>query len=1223
MSLLTTSLQQLLHEWLPTRRWFPGHASETFELFEVGGFALEDPQGIVDLQVLMLQVKFADRQATLFVPLTIRESKLPDLESWFVGKVQHEGAGQGQTDAFVYDGTADPVFVTQWLELARAQVAGALLSAGSSADVQLHSLPDLVQVRPLLGEQSNTSVVVTGAWTPLMVKFFRVIGPGENLDRKLTSGLEGAGAEYVPATHAWFQCSWMEDTSSGGEAPVRGDVCVVREFLAETQEAYEMASRLAASGADFTEHAQAIGEVTGRMHRDLRRVYGSSTPTESARIAFMSALTDRLRAQWEQVVARVEGAEASAADSADPAAALDRIIDEAAAMDEMPTLQLIHGDFHLGQLLFEGAGNWFILDFEGEPLREHSDRGQQDIPARDVAGMLRSFDYASWAGGQRRAEFSAAAQRAFLGGYNSTAPVPLKDDPLLTALLADKALYEVRYELRNRPEFVPIPAEALRILLGGPDAAAAAAAEVATPEVAVQDGDSTDMQRHDESSPDATTLGLVAAGRYHQPHAVLGAHLIDENTVQIRTLKRFADRVDVVTERAEYPMHHEVDGIWVASIPAESPGRIPDYRIGVTYPDSEPYLIDDPYRFLPTLGELDLHLIAEGRHEELWKVLGAHTKHYSSKLGDVAGTAFAVWAPNAQAVRVNGDFNSWDGTGAAMRSLGSSGIWEIFIPGVEAGALYKYEVLGKDGVWRDKADPVARFAQVPPENASIVVESHYQFGDQEWMARRAASQPHADPISIYEVHLGSWRPGLGYRELAEQLVEYVTWQGFTHVEFMPVAEHPFGGSWGYQVTGYYAPTSRFGHPDDFRYLVDTLHQAGIGVIVDWVPAHFPKDEWALARFDGEPLYEHADPALGEHPDWGTLIFDFGRNEVRNFLVANALYWFEEFHVDGLRVDAVASMLYLDYSREDGQWRPNRYGGRENLEAIAFLQETNATAYKRYPGIMMIAEESTSFPGVTKPTSEGGLGFGFKWNMGWMNDSLQYMEEDPVNRKWHHDKITFSMVYAYSENYILPISHDEVVHGKGSLLRKMPGDRWQQLANVRAYLAFQWAHPGKQLLFMGTEFAQEGEWSQEHGLEWWMSEQPAHRGVMLLVKALNELYRSTPALHELDTEPRGFAWIKAHDGDANVLAFSRTDGAGRPVVFVVNFAGGPHEDYRIGVPVAGEWDEVLNTDASEFGGSGVVNASGLVASAGEYDGQPASLSLRVPPLGAVFLKPKSA
>jgi 1,4-alpha-glucan branching enzyme len=518
--------------------------------------------------------------------------------------------------------------------------------------------------------------------------------------------------------------------------------------------------------------------------------------------------------------------------------------------------------------------------------------------------------------------------------------------------------------------------------------------------------------------PTNDELERLAGGAHHNPHAVLGMHQTGKTSV-IRALRPGADGVSAVLDGTPVPLQHKAFGIWEAEVD----GPVRDYRLEVSYHGTA-YPADDPYRYLPSLGEVDLHLIGEGRHEQLWEVLGAHVRTYAS----ATGVSFAVWAPNARGLRVVGDFNGWDGSSHPMRSLGSSGVWELFVPDIGAGTRYKFAVLGADSVWRDKADPMARQAEVPPLTASVVNDSSYSWKDSDWLAQREATQQHAAPMSVYEVHLGSWRQGLSYVELAEQLVEYVTWLGYTHVELLPVAEHPFGGSWGYQVTSYYAPTSRFGSPDEFRYLVDALHQAGIGVIVDWVPAHFPKDAFALARFDGTPLYEHADPRRGEQMDWGTYVFDFGRNEVRNFLVANASYWIEEFHIDGLRVDAVASMLYLDYSRKEGEWLPNIYGGRENLDAVAFLQEMNSVVYRRTPSAMTIAEESTSWPGVSRPTHLGGLGFGFKWNMGWMHDSLEYMSHEPVHRGYHHHQMTFSMVYAFSENFVLPISHDEVVHG---------------------------------------------------------------------------------------------------------------------------------------------------------------------------------------------------
>ena len=712
-----------------------------------------------------------------------------------------------------------------------------------------------------------------------------------------------------------------------------------------------------------------------------------------------------------------------------------------------------------------------------------------------------------------------------------------------------------------------------------------------------------------------STEGLhdLVSGTHHDPHSVLGPHP-HAGGVTIRTLRPWATAVSVVLGEQRHELRHESYGVWVGVLPGDT---VPDYRLEVAY-DGPPQITDDPYRFLPTLGEIDLHLIGEGRHEELWRVLGAHQQKYDGIAGPVTGTSFAVWAPSAQGVRLTGDFNHWDGRAHPMRAMGSTGVWELFVPEIGDGAHYKYDVLGQDGVWRQKADPVAFRAEMPPSTASVVFTSDYEWGDARWLADRASRDPISGPMSTYEVHLGSWRQGLTYRELAEQLVGHVTYLGFTHVELMPVAEHPFGGSWGYQVSSYFAPTSRFGSPDDFRFLVDSLHQAGIGVIVDWVPAHFPKDAWALARFDGTPLYEHPDPRRGEQPDWGTLVFNFGRTEVRNFLVANALYWIEEFHIDGLRVDAVASMLYLDYSRKEGEWAPNEFGGRENLEAVAFLQEMNAVVYRRSPGVITIAEESTAWPGVSRPVHLGGLGFGFKWNMGWMHDSLDYVAHEPVHRGYHHHQMTFSMAYAYSENYILPISHDEVVHGKGSLLRKMPGDRWQQLANVRGYLAFMWAHPGKQLLFMGCEFAQESEWSEQRSLDWWLLDLPDHRGVALLVKELNAVYKATSALWSQDVDSAGFSWIDANDASGNVFSFLRYGADGSALACVSNFAGMPHEDYRLGLPWAGQWREVLNTDAEAYLGSGVGNFGEVTAASDSWHGQPASTVLRVPPLGTVWL-----
>jgi 1,4-alpha-glucan branching enzyme len=732
------------------------------------------------------------------------------------------------------------------------------------------------------------------------------------------------------------------------------------------------------------------------------------------------------------------------------------------------------------------------------------------------------------------------------------------------------------------------------------------------------------------SKNEAVSLGEIerlVAGQHHDPHSVLGAHPVPgegpvvEGTV-IRALRPLAASITaVLSDGSRHPMTHSHLGVFEAMVPGEAESVL-DYRLEVTYVNGDdPQLQDDPYRYLPTLGELDLYLIGEGRHEQLWQALGARPMEIGP--GET-GTAFAVWAPNARGVRLVGDFNFWDGRAHPMRSLGGAGVWELFVPGVAPGTRYKFAICGPDGAWREKADPMAAYAETPPATASVVYQSDYTWSDADWLAERAERQPLSSPMSVYEVHLGSWRPGLSYRELATELAAYVTELGFTHVEFLPVAEHPFGGSWGYQVTSYYAPTARFGAPDDFRFLVDTLHQAGIGVIVDWVPAHFPRDSWALAEFDGTHLYEHADPRLGSHPDWGTLVFNFGRSEVRNFLVANAIFWLEEFHIDGLRVDAVASMLYLDYSRRDGEWTPNVHGGRENLEAISFLQEVNATCYKRVPGIMMIAEESTAWPGVSRPVHLGGLGFGFKWNMGWMNDTLEYVQLDPIYRQYHHNEITFSMVYAFSENYVLPLSHDEVVHGKGSLLHKMPGDEWHQFAGLRALFGYMWAHPGKQLLFMGSEFGQGNEWSEKNGLDWWVLQYDYHSGVQRLVRDLNASYQSTPALWSQDTVPDGFSWIDSNDAHGNVLSFLRFGAQefGVPVLAcVANFSAMPHAEYRVGLPLAGRWREVLNTDAASYGGSGTGNLGTVQAIPKPWHGRPASATIVLPPMSVLWLAPE--
>jgi len=623
------------------------------------------------------------------------------------------------------------------------------------------------------------------------------------------------------------------------------------------------------------------------------------------------------------------------------------------------------------------------------------------------------------------------------------------------------------------------------------------------------------------------------------------------------------------------------------------------------------------------LGDLDLYLAGEGQHHRLWEKLGAHP----IEADGTPGVAFAVWAPNGSGVSVIGDFNDWDGRRNPMRSLGGSGIWYAFVPGLRPGDLYKYEIRTKEGHLRIKSDPFAFFSELRPHTASRVWDvTRYGWSDADWMESRRHRNWRAEPMSIYEVHLGSWMRApedghrwLGYRELAPRLVDHVKMYGFTHVELLPVAEHLLDQSWGYQVTGYFAPTSRHGNPDDFKYLVDLLHQNGIGVIIDWVPAHFPKDDTGLRWFDGTALYEHADPRQGEHNDWGTLIFNYGRHEVRNFLLANALFWLDVYHIDGLRVDAVASMLYLDYSKKPGEWIPNQYGGKENLEAIDFLRRTNELIYGLYPGAFTIAEESTDWGGVTLPTYLGGLGFGFKWDMGWMHDTLLYFSKDPVHRHYHHNTLTFAMLYAYSENFIMPLSHDEVVHGKGSLLQRMPGDEWQRFANLRALYAYMFTRPGKKLLFMGSEFAQGGEWRSDHSLDWHLTQYPLHKGIELLLADLGRLYRSHDALWAWDTDPGGYQWIDCSDSVSSVVSYIRR-GPGGFMVVALNLTPVPRLGYRVGVPEPGYYREVLNTDSEAYGGSNLGNGGGLNADVVAYHGHPFSLSLTLPPLAAVVLQP---
>lgn len=716
-------------------------------------------------------------------------------------------------------------------------------------------------------------------------------------------------------------------------------------------------------------------------------------------------------------------------------------------------------------------------------------------------------------------------------------------------------------------------------------------------------------------------VGLV----HRDPHHVLGAHPVSSGVV-VRAFRPDAVEMRVLPDdpnvAARQMERIHPAGLFATCFEGWSvPFR---YRLEVRDHRGQVYAFRDAYVFLPTLGDLDLHLIAQGKHWRLYEVLGAQVR----TVDGISGVSFAVWAPNARRVSVVGDWNGWDGRYHLMRLLGSSGIWELFIPDVSPGARYKYEIVTFDGRVVLKQDPLAFQTELRPGTAAVVRGPlQHPWTDQTWMTRRATQDPLRSPMSIYEVHLGSWmrvpeegHRWLTYRELAPKLADYVEKMGFTHVELLPIAEHPYDGSWGYQVTGYYAPTARYGTPDDFRALVDELHGRGIGVILDWVPAHFPRDEWSLARFDGTALYEHADPRQGEHPDWGTLVFNYGRHEVRNFLIANALYWLDVFHVDGLRVDAVASMLYLDYSRRPGEWVPNRYGGRENLEAIEMLRELNELVHAHFPGTVTIAEESTAWPGVSRPTYVGGLGFTFKWNMGWMHDTLKYFSLDPIYRRYHHNQLTFGLMYAFSENFVLPLSHDEVVHMKGSLIGKMSGDPWQKFANLRALLGYMWCHPGKKLLFMGGEFAQLREWNYETSLDWHLLNDPRHAGVATLVRDLNRFYREHPELWEADTEPAGFEWIVVHDSEQSVAAFARFDRTRmRHVVCVLNATPVVRYNYRMGVPAAGYYREAINTDGAAYGGSNVGNYGGVTSRPVPSHGFPYSIELTLPPLAVLILE----
>src|SRR4051794_36567968 len=1181
------ALDRLERESLPAflerQRWYSGKARvlDSLRIVDSGR-----PEGFPPTSLLtMIEIHYREGASDrYFLPLAWANG--PDADrvereapGRIIARLDVDGADP-EKGGVVYDGLADPA--TCWAMLMAIEQGRSL----STRDGQVRALatsaysqargPAGVPLEVARGtaEQSNSAVLFDHR---LLLKVFRRIEPGINPDFEIGKFLSEktdftriprtAGAiEYrhrgaPPSTlailqslvpnqgtgweHALHELSHYYEESARPPSP--------EELLAHGDAAYdglgdgEIPPAVPKLVGPFLRSAATLGRRTAELHRAL-----ASDPDDKdfAPEPLTGADLSSVRADIRDQFARTLDALRENLDrlgEADRRQA-ERVLAEApgllAQVDALPALKpeatkiRCHGDYHLGQVL-RSDDDFIILDFEGEPARSLEERRKKQSPLRDVVGMLRSFDYAAAAAlfahtkarpedRERLAPWAKLWQVwtsiAFLKEYRAAAGAApfLPSDPgafraLLRAFTLEKALYELLYELNNRPDWVQIPLRGVVSLLEEARTTAPAPSTAPTPV---------------ESSPGTTAATL--------------------------------------------------------------------------------------------LSDFDFYLLGEGTHYRSYEKLGAHV----TVLNGTPGTDFAVWAPNAREVSVVGDFNGWDPARDPLRPRGRSGVWERFVPDLAAGARYKYAIVTRAGRRVDKADPYAFAAEVRPATASRVWDlSAYRWGDDDWMARRRGANALSAPISIYEVHLGSWArvPDEGdrwltYRELAPRLADYVAEMGYTHVEFLPLAEHPFDGSWGYQVTGYYAPTSRFGTPDDFMALVDTLHRRGIGVILDWVPAHFPNDEHGLAFFDGTHLYEHADPRKGVHPDWNTLIFNYGRAEVANFLIANALFWLDKYHVDGLRVDAVASMLYLDYSRKPGEWIPNEHGGRENLEAISLLRRVNERVHAEFPGVLTIAEESTAWPMVSRPTNVGGLGFDLKWDMGWMHDTLAYLSLDPVFRKYHHNQLTFRAVYMSGENYVLPLSHDEVVHGKGTLLGKMPGDTWQKFANLRLLLGWMHAQPGKKLLFMGGDFGQGREWSHDRSLDWHLLDDPFHRGLHRWVRDLNTFYRGDPAMHELDCRPEGFSWADCCDSEQSVVGLFRKDSTGETIDLIVcNFTPVPRPNYRVGVPREGRWEEVINSDATLYGGSGQGNLGGVATAPVLWHGHYQSLNLMLPPLAMLVLR----
>jgi len=1163
---------EALPPFLKRQRWFAGKARSVASVRIVDASAAgELPEST---RLTLLEVRFESGQPeTYFLPLGLAEGPDADrLERDSPGRVVARSEGIG----LVYDALSEPAVCTILLD---AIAAGRSLRAGSgsirafrtSAFGAARGSTD--EALPVAGgsyEQSNSAVIFGDH---LILKVFRRLEPGINPDFEIGRFLsEKTAFDRIPRTAGALA---YEPKGAGAEPMMLG---ILQGFvrnqgsgwehaLHELKGYYEEASRRVGPPPDDSEGhpllelaglevpvearkaiggylkaAATLGRRTAELHLAL-----ASDPRDPAfrpepmTAADLKALGGAIRRQVEAALRALgdgleklpEATAAQARRVLEGAPGLLIAVDAIASMDVRASRIRVHGDYHLGQVL-RADDDFVILDFEGEPAKPLAERVAKLSPLKDVVGMIRSFDYAAFAAlfafaGDRPEAFdrlvpwakswrtwaSASFLREYLAAAKGAPFLPADPEQmarLLDALTLDKALYELLYELNNRPDWVRIPLQGIAALI---DPAPAA--------------------------------------------------------------------------------------------PAPTPPETPE-----------------PASIAPTtLTDFDLHLLAEGTHDRAYDKLGAHL----DEQGGVAGVRFAVWAPNAREVSAIGEFNGWDRKAHPMHRRSPSGIWEGFVPGVLPGMSYKYAIASNFGNYVvDKADPYAFAAEPRPMTASVVCDlSAHAWGDRDWLANRRGTNALGAPISIYEVHLGSWMrhpdgSWLTYRELGPKLADYVHEMGFTHVEMMPVAEHPFDGSWGYQVTGYYAPTSRFGSPADFMALVDLLHQRGIGVIVDWVPAHFPTDEHALGYFDGTHLFEHSDPRQGFHPDWNTFIFNFGRPEVANFLIANVLFWADKYHIDGIRVDAVASMLYRDYSRKPGEWVPNEYGGRENLEAIALLRRMNERVHAEFPEVLTIAEESTAWPMVSRPTNVGGLGFDLKWDMGWMHDTLSYFEKDPIHRRHHHNLLTFRGLYAYTESFVLPLSHDEVVYGKGSLLAKMPGDRWQKFANLRLLFGYMFAQPGKKMLFMGDEFGQWAEWGHDAQLDWDLLGDPDHAGLRRWVRDLNTLYRGDPTLHELDTSPEGFRWIDANDSEQSVLSLIRkghsTDAR---LLIVANFTPIPRTNYRVGVPAAGHWDEILNGDAPLYGGSGQGNIGGVLTTPVAAHGHPQSLNLTLPPLALIALR----